>query len=29
MILLRDLNEDVDKYIDKDIEVAGWIRNSR
>ncbi len=29
MILLRDLNADVEKYIDKDIEIAGWIKNSR
>lgn len=29
MILLKDLNSDYKKYIGKEIEVAGWIRNSR
>ncbi|QQK07516.1 asparagine--tRNA ligase [Miniphocaeibacter halophilus] len=29
MILLKDLEKNYEKYIDKDIEVAGWIKNSR
>ncbi|WP_099203311.1 asparagine--tRNA ligase [Miniphocaeibacter massiliensis] len=29
MILLKDLEKDYKKYIGKEIEVAGWIRNSR
>ena len=29
MILLKDLNSDYKKYIDQEIEIAGWIRNSR
>lgn len=29
MILLKDLEKDYKKYLNEDIEVAGWIRNSR
>ena len=29
MILLKDLEKDFKKYLNEDIEIAGWIRNSR
>ncbi|MDU7926635.1 MAG: OB-fold nucleic acid binding domain-containing protein, partial [Finegoldia magna] len=29
MILIRDLIKDYEKYSDKEVEVGGWIKNSR
>lgn len=29
MILLRDIEKDYEKFIDQEVEIAGWIKNSR